>query len=176
MSFSIDNRMSDLPDIQRQYLYELEIPAIDEITQDDMILRVRSAVIPQRAIEVIESNFMGMKQFFPGRPSFSHTLTVDFEEFEDQKVLQYFYKWFEKMNVLDPNDNQSGVAKSGEDKKSVSQDITLKMYSFDGKSLSKKIKFIKAYPETMSDSTLGYANSDSVKMNITFRFDYWLLD
>ena len=175
MSFSIDNRMSDLPDIQRQYLYELEIPALDGITQDDMILRVRSAVIPQRGIEVIESNFMGMKQFFPGKPTFSHTLTVDFEEFEDQKVLQYFYAWFEKMNVLDPNNDQSGVAKKSEDKKSISEDITLKMYSFDGTKLEKKIKFVKAYPETFADSTLGYANNDSVKMNVTFRFDYWLL-
>ena len=175
MSFSIDNRAKNLPDVQKQFLFELEMPAIGGVTEEDMIVRVRSAVIPQRAIEVIESNFMGMKQFFPGRPSFSHTLTVDFEEFEDQKVLTHIYEWFEKITVIDPADAQSGVAKKSESKKTFAQDITLRMYSTDGTELDKTIVFYNAYPETLSDSTLGYANNDSVKMNVTFRFDYWLL-
>jgi hypothetical protein len=174
--FSIDSRMADVGDIQRQYLYELEIPTIGSVTQDDMIVRVRSAVIPQRGVEPIESNFMGMKQFFPGKPTFSHQLVVDFEEFEDQKVLQYFTSWFEEMNVLDPNSEQSGVASKGWDKSSIARDITLKMYKYDGSTLSKSIKFVKAWPETMSDSALTYTGAESVKFSCTFRFDYWTLE
>ena len=156
-------------------LYELEIPPLDGITTEDMLIRVRSAVIPQRAIEPIETNFMGMKQWYPGRTSFTHTITIDFEEFEDQNVTKYFWAWFEKMNKLDKSD-QTGVATGAGGKKDIAEDIILRMYKYDGGEMEKKITFIKAYPESMADATLGYANNESLKHSITFRFDYWLLN
>lgn len=173
-NFTIDGRMKNLPDIQRQYNFELLVPNIGDFDQDDMILRVRTATIPSRAVEVIESNFMGMKQFFPGKALFTNTLVVQYEEFEDQKVTTQLYDWQQKLFDVDPDSRTAG---SGQEsgKRNVTRDISLVMYGYNGKKLKKKIVFYNAFVENVGDSALGYANNESVKYDVTFRFDYWKL-
>lgn len=175
--FNIDGRMGQLPDIQRTYNFELWVPNIpgSDTKLTDMILRVRSAQIPQRGIEVIESNFMGQKQFFPGKATFSHQLSVEFEEFEDQKILKGMYEWFERMNIYDPKNANAGMSKV-DAKDKVAQDIILKVYDVKGGKLDKSIRFKHAYPETIAETSLAYADNASVKTTVTFRFDYWILE
>ena len=82
-NFTIENRMKKLPDIQRTWMWELLIPAIANVTGgimgdvDDLIIRVRSAVIPGRQIESMTSEFMGMKQYFPGKTTFKYFYIIN---------------------------------------------------------------------------------------------------
>lgn len=173
-NFSIDGRMKNLPDIQRAFMFELFIPDIGEWSQDSMIVRCKTAVIPSRGNQPIESMFMGMKQHFPGQPLFGHTLTVEIEEHEDQKALKALTDWSQEIFDVNPQSPTAGQSKGATDN-DVSRDITLKMYRYNGQVLEKSVKMYNAFLENVDDATLGYANNESVKFNATFRFDYWLL-
>lgn len=173
-NFSIDGRMKDLPDIQRQYNFELLIPQIGDWNQDDMIVRCKTAAIPSRGNTPIESIFMGMKQFYPGQPLFTNTLAVEIEEHEDQKALIALHSWNEQIFDTNPKSATAGQAQQS-GKKDISGDIKLVMYGFGGDPLPKAIVFKNAFLENVDDSTLGFANNESVKFTATFRFDYWLL-
>jgi len=174
-NFSIDGRMKDLPDIQRAYMFELFIPDIGDWVQDDMIVRCKTAVIPSRGNQPIESFFMGMKQHHPGQPLFGHTLSIEIEELEDQKALKALYDWSQRIFDVNPKSVTAGQSKEPTNN-DISRDITLKMYKHDGTTLEKSVKFYNAFLENVDDATLGYANNESVKYNATFRFDYWLLE
>ena len=56
-NFFLEGRAKTLPDLQRGWMFELLIPAIADVTGgimgdvEDLIIRVRSAVIPGRTIE-----------------------------------------------------------------------------------------------------------------------------
>ena len=60
-NFFLEGRAKRLPDLQRGWMFELLIPAIADITGgiikgvDDLIIRVKTAVIPGRQIESMTS-------------------------------------------------------------------------------------------------------------------------
>ena len=85
--FHIEDRLKNQPDIIRSYAWEVIIPEIGSVSEsakdsEDLVIRARITSIPSRGNEKIESNFVGMKQFFPGKPTFSNTISITFEEFE----------------------------------------------------------------------------------------------
>ncbi len=173
-NFTIDGRMRNLPDIQKQYMFELLIPNIGEWNQDDMIVRCKTASIPSRGNTPIESFFMGTKSFTPGQPIFTNVLNVEIEELEDQKGLISLYDWSQKIFDHDPNSPTGGQSQENS-KQGVSRDISLRMYKGNGEPLEKSISFKNSFIENFDDSPMGFANNESVKINVTFRFDYWLL-
>ena len=81
--FSISRQISQLGEIQRAYNFELYIFTTTKTSDDPLVLRVRSASIPQSGVDPITSNYMGVKQYFPGQLTFTSQLNVQFEEFED---------------------------------------------------------------------------------------------
>ena len=50
------------------------------------------------------------------------------------------------------------------------------MYGYGGTTLEKQIRFKNMFLENVDDAALGYAANESIKINATFRFDYWLLE
>jgi hypothetical protein len=168
-NFTISKRLGNLPDIQRDYMFELWIPNIQQLNMDDMIIRVRSAAIPGRSNESIESVFMGMKQFFPGKPVMPYTFACNIEEFEDKKVAKALYSWQQLLFDIEDNGASKGTKKSD-----VVRDIDLRMYKYNGNILS-TIRFFNAWPEIVGDVTLDYTASASVKYPVTFRYDRWKL-
>jgi hypothetical protein len=168
--FAIQKTLGHLPDVQRNYMFELWIPGKAAWNMDEMRIRCRTAVIPQRGNEAsIEVHYMGMKQFFPGKPTFGHTLAVNIEEFEDKKVAKALYSW--QQLLFDIEENGASLAGS---KRDVTCDITLKMFRGNGNSLS-DIKFFSAWPQMVGDVTLGYTESGAVQYPVTFQFDRWQL-
>ena len=168
-NFTAHGRLGNLGDIQRQYMWELYIPDIAELNQDDMVLRVRNVVIPGRTIAAIESSFMGTKQFFPGKTEYAGTFATQFEEFEDQKVFKAIDSWQQFIFDHGRTDNAGG---SAGDKSIITRTITLRMYKHD-QSLLGEIEFYNAWPQGIADSTLDYTASDSVKFDVTWQYDFW---
>lgn len=179
-NFTIEGRLKGLKDIQRPWMFELVIPDASVLTNgiantEDLIIRCRTASIPGRGFDTIESNFMGMKQFFPSKPTFSNTLAVSIEETEDQKVGKLLYAWRQKIFDVDPQSVKAGSS-TGLVKRDLAKDIFLLMYKYDGTSFEKKIKFVNAWPQNVDDVGLDYAGGgESVKYSVTFQYDFWLL-
>ena len=92
-NFTIEGRLAAIEDIQRNFVFEVIIPNINIMTggimnQEALIIRAKTAAIPARGNDTIDSFFMGMKQLFPGRPNFSNTLSCTLDETEDQIVMR----------------------------------------------------------------------------------------
>ncbi len=173
--FTIEGRrLSQLPDVQKVWMWELIVPtdgvmndsgAID----DDLIIRCRSAVIPGRSTEVITSDFMGMKQYFPSRPSFPGSFGVTYEETEDQRIRKAMEEWQQKIY----NTESGGSTRPF--KRQLTRNITLLMYQGDGEPLEKKVQFMNAWPIDVPDVALSYSDAGQVTYSVTFQYDFWKL-
>jgi len=172
-NFTVAGRLKNLPDIQKQYMWELIIPSIEDLDEDDMIVRARNVVIPGRTITPIESFFMGTKQFFAGRTEYTGTFAVQLEEFEDQKVHTALHSWMQLIHDYDPASPTAGGQKVPT-KQDYIKNIVLKMYKSDQTKFEKDVVFYQAWPTSVGDATLDYTANDSVKYDVTFQFDYWL--
>jgi hypothetical protein len=182
--FHIDKRLGNLPDPQKSFLWELKIPNLNGIVTsikdtEDLTIRCRSVSIPARGNETIESHFFGMKQKFASKPTFGQTLSVMFEEFEDQLISKALYEWNNKIFDTDRTSAQSGGSKAVMKRNlggtGYATDLYLYLYKFDKTKLEKSVRFFNAFPQDVSDISLDYAGGDSIKYNVTFSYDYWNL-
>jgi len=183
-SFHIDQRLGSLPDPQKTWTWELAISDISSIvpglTSDDLTIRCRSASLPGRGSETIESSFFGMKQKFASKPTFGMTLAVSFEEFEDQKMSKALYAWNNKIFDTNFSSAQAGGSQAVQ-KRSIAgklgyaTNIFLNQYTYDRTKLEKSVKFFNAFPQDVGDVGLDYAGSGSVIYNVTFSYDRWEL-
>ena len=177
-NFTIEGRAKRLPDIQRTWMWELLIPSIADVTGgimsdvEDLIIRVRSAVIPGRQIESMTSEFMGMKQYFPGKTTFASTFTSTIEETQDQMVWKALKHWQNLIYLVDPK-VPAGGASQRPTKRSIAKDIFLIEYGYNGEPLDEKVRFYNCYPEGVGDVTTSYESADQVKFEVTWRYDFW---
>ena len=183
-NFTIEGRMKSMPDVQRTWMWNLKIPKITTFAPEtatnieDLIIRCRSISIPSRTNTAIVSDWMGTKQWFPGRPEFPGTLAVTFEETEDMKIAQTLYEWQERIFSIDPTADTGGKSlgvNGSASKRSLSTNMTLSMYNYKGDNLPKNIVFYNSWVQNVADVSLDYTTSDSVKYNVTFQYDFWKL-
>jgi hypothetical protein len=179
-SFFLDSRLKAQGDIQRSYLFELLFPDISKVCTsikdpEALLVRTRTATIPSRGNETIESFFFGQKQLFPGRPVFGNTMNITVEEASDQRILKCFHEWNSKICDMNPDSANAGVAAVAVKRGGYSIDAFLRTYSYDGTELGKKIQFVNCWIGQIDDTQLDYSTSDSIKYNISLNFDYWKL-
>ena len=182
MGFHINESIGKLPDIQRNYMWKVFIPDIDKVSNGkidpaDFGLRCRTAAIPSRGVEPIESFFLGMKQMFPGKPLLTNTLILTVEEFEDQKGIISMYEWMENIFSIDPKSGHGGSSKFAL-KKDYATDVLIRSYRQKGEQdeLDKTVVLKGAWPSNIDEVPLDYAAQESVKYTVTFTFDTWQLD
>jgi len=179
-NFTIEGRAKQLPDIQRNWMWELLIPSIADVTGgimgdvEDLVIRARSVVIPSRGNEPITSEFIGMKQYFPGKPTFGSTFAVNIEETENQIVHKALTFWQNLIYNISPNDPTGGQSLRPK-KRDVAKDVYLLMYAYNGAPLEKKIRFYNCFIQNIGDVTMAYGGNESVKYDVTWQFDFWEL-
>ena len=176
-NFTIEGRaIKNFPDVQRTWLWELSIPQINkilpQITDEIFTLHCRTVSIPGRSNQEMTSNFMGMVQFFPGKPAFPYTVDVQLEETEDQIVHQTMINWMNDIFDVNPGDALAGQS-SFSTKRDGCLDMYLQAYKYDGTTLPSQIKFVNAYPTSIGDVAMDYSSNEQVKFPVTFRYDFW---
>lgn len=182
-NFHIDSALQNSGDVLKSYQWTLDIPQLDKVVTnldvDGFKVRCRSAQLPGRSIQPIESYYLGMKQMFAGRVNFNGSFPVVLEEFEDQKVIQSLYEWHQKIFDVDPASATAGGSQVMFKRQTLglaySTDIFLTLLKYNNESLSKKYRLYNAWPLSMEDVGLDYAGNDSVKINVTFAYDFWVL-
>jgi len=187
-NFTIEGRrLANLPDLQKTWMWEwvvMDANKIDSVISDseDLIIRCRTASIPSRGTEVMESNFMGMKQYFMGKPVIESNISTTFEETEDQKVMHFLYAWRQAMFNVNPVEGGDGIANVGmpgaslfDKKRNLAKTCYLKMYKSEGTLLPYMIKFVNTWPENVDAVSLDYGSNEGVKYNVNWKFDFWQL-
>jgi len=181
-NFTIEGRRRASADIQRDWMWEIFFPKLPNILSvnvgpqisEELTLQCRSISIPGRTIENLETYFLGQKQMFPGRQTFSNVLETTFEETENQHIFNFFTAWMETIHNIDAF-STFGTAGIGAylTKKDIVVPMYLRMYKYDGSLLSHKIQFINVYPSIISDVALDYNSNAAVKFSVSFTYDIW---
>lgn len=178
MNLTLEGRLKQLPDVQRSWMWELYIPNVNTIpnaglTEEDITIRTRTASLPERGNETIESNFMGFKQFFPGKATFGNSMSTTIEETEDQKVSKFLYAW--RQYILDVNPNSITAGASGAlTKRQATRNMYILQYKYSGTVMEKKIQLFNAWPQAVAAVTLDMNGTEQIKFDVTWQFDYWL--
>lgn len=180
-NFHIEGRQKTMDDIQRNFLFEVSIPNISSIVstikdEEELIIRAKTAAIPDKSILPIESYMFGMRSIYQGRVDMSTNLVVDFEETQDQKVVKTLYEWQNKIfNTSDVDFNNSGHSTFTGKRTGGTTTIFVKMYKYNGEMCDRIIKFVNAWPSTISEVGLDMAGNEAIRYSVTFTYDYWNL-
>ncbi len=177
-NFLLEGRAKALPDVMRTWMFEVWIPDISLVTggimgtMEDLIIRARTATIPGRSIEPMTSEFMGMKQYFPGKTSFENTFSVSIEETSDQMVWRALSYWQNQMYLVDPLGATGGVSQVSK-KRDICKDVYVKLYKHDGTDMTHGVRFWNAWPSAIAAQSLDYASNEQAKFEVTFTYDFW---
>jgi len=176
-NLTVEGRLGAISDIQRNFMFEVIIPNIGAMTDgaidvEGLTIRTKTCAIPSRGNEEIESYFQGMKQLFPGRPTFSNKLAVALDETEDQIVGKALYAWRQKIFDIDPSSPTAGYSHAP-NKRALSTTIILRQYAYNGMSLENDFVFYNAWPSDVGDIELNMTGNEKVSYAVTFTFDFW---
>jgi len=182
LNFTINGRAFKFPDIQRNFMWQLLIPNVRSVAPsasfgaEDLLVRCRSISIPQRSNEAITSNFMGTRQFFPGRADpGGGTVSVDFEDTEDMVIQRVFYEWQQNIFNINPASPTTAGKSKWLAKRMFTKDMFLMLYNYGGFPLPKQIRFHNAWVQNVNEISMSYDSNESVKYAVTFQYDYWTL-
>ena len=164
-------------DVQRTYNWEVDItlPKLISSTTgtEDLTLRARNASIPGSTVNAIQSDFMGMKQFFAGNSELENNLSIEFEEFEDQLLLNVLSKWqsitYDHFNTAS---NSSASTKTGA-KGYAAESFILRFFDQGGENLGKAIKFHGIWLQSYQSVQVSYGDSNAIKFPTTWQWDYY---
>ncbi len=179
-NFHIEGRQKKLSDIQMNFLWEIDIIDIssplgfvklDFTNVSDLSFRVKNISTPSRSIDTIETWFYGQKQNIPSKTSFGNNITLTIEETEDQFVLKTIYDWMESIQSVDPL-KWTLLGLGG---KATKKTMLIKQVKYNGEYTKHAIELKNVYPISLGESSLDFSGNDSVKYDIQFNYDYWLL-
>ena len=140
----------------------------------DFTLRARSFSLPSRGNDVIESNFGGMKQYFPGKPTFGSTMQIKFEETESQKVQAFLYEWQQYLyNIRRGHSEFAQKRADSGASNGICETIEIITKSTDGEDLVNRYFLHNAWLKDVEEVSIDYSQSEQIMYNATFQFDFW---
>lgn len=186
-NFTIEGRAGAvIKDIQRDWAWLLTIPLANTAMvtnaglelqggiDNEVTIRARSVSMPSRGVETIPSEWMGQKQFFPGKMTLGNTVAIQFEESENQNVAKMLYAW--QNYIMDITKGHSNaLGKRATANTSYVTDMHISLLSYAGTPSDTVVYFKNVFPTNVADVPLSYGGTASVKFDVTFQFDFWYL-
>lgn len=164
--------LASMPDIAVNYMFVVEfdvtgskLPNKEEFA--NLTVKARSAIIPGRSTEPIESNFMGSKQLYPGKTTYTNEVPIRIEEFQDGGTHALLKGWQDA--IYNPI---TGVRISNY-KKDYSARLIVTVIGTDGKVIGEPIVFETAWLKNVGEPALDHDSSDKIVFDATLAFDRW---
>ena len=98
-SMSVWGQLANLPDIAKAYLfqvrflYDSESPLSVLLDSDDLMIKARTASLPQKEFGELDTQYMGTKLNYPGKATISGTFEIQWDEFQDTTISQALHRW-----------------------------------------------------------------------------------
>ena len=189
----MNNRMSvftngtiNLGDLMKNYLYDIifeyESGSVlsNIIGTDDFRIRARTAVLPQKDITDLSTEYLGTKLVYPGKTTMAATFDVNFDEFQDMYISKALHRWQNLIfNQGFQNDIDVGGITGGASSnfmKDYSATVRVVLYDSTLKNkLPVEYKFYYVWPKTLATVSLGMESSDKVARTCTFQYSTYEL-
>jgi hypothetical protein len=143
------------------------------LVEEDLIIKCKSATIPNKAFDEISTSFFGHKKMFPSKVAYSNSVDVEYEENERQTIKRFFDDWQWAIYNADFYSGEE-VGNSSYSRDQFTTKIQLAFYGYNGIGLDKNIQFINAWPKEVKDSGVTYnGGSETVKYSVSFTYDFW---
>lgn len=163
---SIESIKSSLADPLRTYMWEMYIPNLPGGGDIEAVrMRCVAAALPNVASEPIVVDWRAMRFKIAGKLNYSHTITLNFLESADRRVLVALYAW--RTLVTNPED---GTGNSPRDYKT---DVYLSMLNMAGEE-ALRVQLMGCYPEEMQEVPLDYSTNEIIKQPLVLSYDRWI--
>jgi hypothetical protein len=173
-------------DVQRDWLFIVNIinpPFTDSGVNndiDELIMRAKNFTVPSKTVTTTEVNFYGHTQVMPIEIEYDRTITVTFEESQDQFILRNFSSWLNMFDIYSTVvmevDNQEDDGMPGSFKSWYKTNIELYMYRYNGKHEGTRITFFNAFPTSMGGGVFGHDSASKITYDISFSYDYYKVE
>jgi len=154
---------------QRAYLWEWEIVGLSgALKHEDVSFYTRSIQLPQRSVQRIQSEYLGMRLSYPANDDSDKTLTANIWDDERMTSLRFFEGWINHTNT--PNIGASAT------KEKYTADIKLYLKnSFDLFTVL-KVEMKNAFPYQRSEADLSYEDNQLFQYSVSFSYDFLYLN
>jgi hypothetical protein len=163
-NFGTDSLKTNLTNPQREYLWEVLIPApIGDGQTETFQIRAQSSQVPGRsngAIKIPYKQTAGI--VVAGKLTYSQSWTCEFIEGEDRKVYDALYSWQQAI-VHD-------IAGVGVGDPLYKTDMYILLQTVGGQD-SLRLKLKGAWVQSIADVALTYQGEGTVRYSVTFAFD-----
>lgn len=154
------------------------------IGNNAITIRARQAKWAGKQFDELSTIFMGSKVNYPGMPKVDGDLKIQFDEFQDTRVITFFSSWMNlifnsNFNGVDSYDGDiAGKITQGGSLSSAKKDYScdISVYITDSTTnyeVPVYCKFYNCFPKEFADISLDSTQNGSVKPDITFKYDYF---
>lgn len=173
-------KIKNLPDLVKQYLFQVTFQfdnkeLADMLGAEDLMLRAKTASIPQKTFGELSTEYMGSKLVYPGKATVDGDLTIQFDEFQDMTISKLLHRWSNLMfnHAIDDDIDATGVTGGAYSNyiKDYTATITVDLYD---STLTNKLpisyKFRFAWPKEIASAELNMEGDAKVTRSVTFKY------
>lgn len=98
-SMSVWGQLANLQDLAKQYLFQVQFyfesgsPLTQILDREDLMIRARTASIPSKSFNELDTQYMGTKLLYPGKATVNGDLEIQWDEFQDLTVSEALHRW-----------------------------------------------------------------------------------
>lgn len=179
-SMSVFGQISNLPDLAKQYLFEVyflfDNGLKNVLDQEDLKIKARTANLPTKTFNELDTQYMGTKLLYPGKATISGDLEIQWDEFQDMTVSEQLHKWTNMlMNQGFKDDIGGGSDMTGGAISNYASQycatIDIRLYDSTLKNmLPIKWRLYRCWPKSISNFGLDHNADGKVTRNATFSY------
>lgn len=89
----------NMQDLAKQYLFQIRFlyergSVLSSILDtDDLMIKAKTASLPQKSFNELDTQYMGSKLLYPGKATVSGDFSVRFDEFQDLSISIALHRW-----------------------------------------------------------------------------------
>lgn len=121
----------NMQDLAKQYLFQIRFlyergSVLSSILDtDDLMIKAKTASLPQKSFNELDTQYMGSKLIYPGKATVSGDFSVRFDEFQDLSISIALHRWSNLMfNQGFKNDISMGTQTTGGAASNYAKDYT----------------------------------------------------
>lgn len=179
-SMSVFGQLSTLQDLAKQYLFDVYFLFDNNLknilNQEDLKIKARTANLPTKTFNELDTQYMGTKLLYPGRATVSGDLEIQWDEFQDMTISEQLHKWANMlMNQGFKDDIGGGSDMTGGAISNYASQycatIDIRLYDSTLKNmLPLKWRLYRCWPKTIANFGMDHNADGKVTRNATFSY------